>query len=616
MRRVLAAARTTAVLALLALTAPIQANGVQAETVTVPALKQFGEPEFKPGFTHFPHANPEAPKGGQITLAAQGSFDSLNPIILRGVTPRTLGLIADSLMVGSGWEMDAAYGSLAESVELPEDKSWAIFHLRKEARWHDGVPVTAGDVVFAWDSIQAHGNPFLKSFLDRVAAVEAVDEHQLKITLKTTGEMKPIIDFATSIAPQPEHWWTANGRDIAKTTLEPVLGSGPYRIRTVDPGRSITYERVADWWGRDLPTARGFYNFDTVKVDYYRDDDVMFEAFKAGAYDFRTEHRAQRWTTGYDFPAAKDGRVNRVEVKSDLPLGAQGFRLNTRRAKFADPRVREALGYLFDFEWIQKNILYGQYLRTTSNFPNSDFGAKGPPTPEELALLEPFRAQLPERVFTTPFEPPKTDGSGNTRNNLREAMRLFREAGWELKNGRMTSAKTGEVLSIEFLDGTGALTRVIQPYVEALRKAGIDAVLRVVDTAQFQARTDEFDFDVVVANFNFFTPPGTELRSYFGSAAADVRGSANYAGIKEPAADAMIEKALAAKDLASVQAATRALDRVLLWGFYMVPHWYNPDNWIAHRTTLGFPEKTPKYDLGFRNSGFPEAWWVKPGKEG
>ena len=612
MRRILTA---FAVPMLAVLTLPILGASVPAlaDTVTVHALKQFGEPEFKPGFTHFPHANPDAPKGGQLTLGAPGSFDSLNTIILRGVRPRTLGLISDALMVPSGWEMDAAYGALVEKVELPDDRRWAVFHLRKEARWHDGVPVTAGDVVFAWESVQAHGAPFLKSFLDRVEKVEALDDHRLKITLKTANEIKPIIDFAQSIAPQPKHWWTANGRDISKTTLEPPLGSGPYRIKAVDPGRSITYERVADYWGKDLPTAKGFNNFDVVKVDYYRDDDVMFEAFKAGAYDFRTENRAQRWTTGYDFPAAKDGRVARVSVKSELPLGAQGFRLNTRRAKFADPRVREALGYLFDFEWIQKNILYGQYVRTTSNFPNSDFGAKGLPTPAELELLEPFRGKIPDAVFTRAYEPPKTDGNGNNRANLREATRLFKEAGWELKNGRLTNAKTGEAMSIEFLDGSGGLARVIQPYVESLRKVGIDASYRIVDTAQYESRTDDFDFDVVVANFNFFTPPGTELRSYFGSAAADVKGSANYAGIKEPAADAMIERALAAKDLASVQAATRALDRVLLWGFYMVPHYYNPESWIAYKTTLAFPEKTPKYDLDFRNTGYPVAWWEKRG---
>ncbi len=616
MRRTLAAALSLLILTGAILTGTAPAAPALAEGARLHALKQFGEPAFKPGFTHFPHANPDAPKGGTLTLAALGSFDSLNAIILRGVRPRTLGLISDALMVGSGWEMDAAYGALAEGVELADDRSWAVFHLRPEARWHDGTPLTAGDVVFAWEAIQAHGAPFLKSFLDRVERVEALDDRRLRIALTTVNEIKPIIDFATSVAPQPRHWWTAQGRDIARTTLEPPLGSGPYRIAAVDPGRSITYERVADHWGRDLPTARGFHNFDSVKVDYYRDDDVMFEAFKAGAYDFRTENRAQRWTTGYDFPAARDGRVERRAVRSETPLGAQGFRPNTRRAKFADPRVREALGLLFDFEWIQKNILYGQYERTASNFPNSDFGAKGPPTAAELALLEPFRGRLPEAVFTRAFEPPRTDGTGNTRANLREAMRLFKEAGWELRNGRLTHAATGEAMAIEILLNSGGLNRVIQPYVEALRKAGIDAGLRVVDAAQYEARTEEFDFDMVVANFNFFTPPGTELRSYFGSAAADVKGSANYAGIREPAADALIDRALAATDLESVQAATRALDRVLLWGFYMIPHYYNPEIWIAHKTRFGFPETTPKYDLDFRNSGYPGTWWVDPAQTG
>ncbi|HYG91889.1 MAG TPA: extracellular solute-binding protein [Azospirillum sp.] len=598
-----------ALLALFTLTVP-----ALAEVTRTHALRQFGEPMFGPDFAHFPHVNPDAPKGGQITLAAQGTFDSLNGLILRGVQPRTLGLISDTLMTGSGWELDAAYGLLAESVEVPDDRSWAVFHLRAGARWHDGRPVAAEDVVFAWDSIQAHGAPFLKSFLDRVARVEALDGRRVRIALKTTGEIKPIIDFGTAIAPQPRHWWTANGRDISKTTLEPPLGSGPYRIKTVDPGRSITYERVADYWGKDLAVNRGSHNFDLVKVDFYRDDDVMFEAFKAGAYDFRPENRAQRWTTGYDFPAAQDGRVERRAIRSELPLGAQGYRFNIRRAKFADPRVREAFGYLFDFEWIRKNILYGQYSRTASNFPNSDYGAKGLPTPGELKLLEPHRAKLPERLFTQPFELPTTDGSGNNRANVRKAYELFRQAGWETRDGKLVNVMTGEPMAIEFLDGTGSLTRVNQPYVETLRRAGIDAQIRIVDTAQYQARTDDFDFDVVVANFNFFSPPGTELRNYFGSAAADLKGSANYAGIKNPVADTLTEAVIGAKDLEALQSATRALDRVLLWDFTMVPHWYNPDSWVAYWTKFGWPETPPKYDMAFRNTGYPATWWVDPAK--
>ncbi len=606
MRRVLAVAATLLSLALPAL----------AETTIVPALKQFGEPQFKPDFTHFPHVNPDAPKGGSVTLAAPGSFDSLNSLILRGVPPRTLGLIADTLMVPSGWELDAAYGALAESVELPDDRSWAIFTLRANARWHDGVPVTAQDVRFTWDQLQAHGAPFLKSFLDRVKTVEALDERRVKITVDGSGDLKPILDFALTMAPRPQHWWTANGRDIAKTTLEPPLGSGPYRIKSVDPGRNIVYERVADYWGRDLPVNRGLYNFDSVKIDYYRDDDVSFEAFKAGAYDFRAEHRALRWASGYDFPAMQDGRVARLAIPSALPLGAQGFRLNTRRPAFADPKLREALGLLFDFEWIRKNILAGQYRRTLSNFPNSDFGARGLPGPAELALLEPHRAQLPDRLFTQPFAPPTTDGSGNTRAQQRDALRLFKEAGWETRNGTLTNVKTGEPFRIEFLDGTGALTRVIQPYIETLRKIGIDATLRIVDSAQYQARLDEFDFDVVIVNLNFFTPPGTELRTYFGSAAAATKGSANYAGVRDPVADALIERVLAAKDLDGVQAATRALDRVLLWGFFMIPHWHNPDNWVAHKTWLARPATPAKYDQDFRSTNFPANWWVDPAKAG
>ncbi|SMH52692.1 extracellular solute-binding protein [Azospirillum agricola] len=610
MRRVLAVAATLVTLAVPAL------SPAWAASVSGPALKQFGEPQFKPGFTHFPHANPDAPKGGGVTLAEPGSFDSLNGLILRGVKPRTLGLISDTLMVGSGWELDAAYGALAESVEVADDQSWAVFTLRPEARWHDGVPVTAQDFAFTWDMLQAHGSPFLKSFLDQIAKVEATDDRHVRITLAGSGEIKPIIDFAVSLTPQPRHWWTANGRDISKTTLEPPLGNGPYRIKAVDAGRSIAYERVADWWGKDLPVHRGFFNFDGVKIDFFRDDDVMFEAFKAGGYDFRGEYRAQRWTTGYDFPAVKDGRIAKMEVPSELPLGAQGFRLNTRRAKFADPKVREALAQLYDFEWIRKNILYGQYHRTTSNFPNSDFGAKGLPTPAELALLEPHRGRIPERVFTSPYEPPKTDGSGNNRAQVREATRLFKEAGWETRNGKLTNVRTGEVLTVEFLDGTGSLSRVIQPYVEALRRIGVDASLRIVDTAQYQARIDEFDFDVVITNMNFFTPPGSELRGYFGSAAARTQGSANYAGIQDPVADELIEKALAARDLETVQAATRALDRVLLWGFYMVPQWYNPENWVAYKTRLAFPATPPKYDQDYRNTNFPASWWVDPAKDG
>lgn len=585
------------------------AAGAPASAATTrSALALWGEPELAEGFTHFPYVNPDAPKGGRIVIGSPGTFDSLNPIILRGIAPRTLGLISDSLMTASGDELDAAYPLLAESVELADDLSWAVFTLRKDARWHDGKPVTAGDFTYAWEMIQAHGAPFLKSFLDKTKSVEALDDLRLKATFSTTGERKPVIDFATVMAPQPRHWWTAEGRDIAKTTLEPVLGSGPYRVAAVDSGRSIAFERVPDYWGRDLPVNRGQYNFDRVQIDYYRDDDVLFEAFKAGAFDFHVENRAQRWATAYDFPAIKDGRVGRRAEKSESPLGAQGFRFNTRRPHLANPKVREALAHLFDFAWIHRNILYGQYARVKSNFPNSDYGASGPPDPLALAVLEPYRGRVDPRVLADAFEPP--DG-GDMRVELRKALALFREAGWELTAGKLVNKATGEPFRLEFLDDNPTMLRVVQPYVASLQKAGIDAGVRIVDDSQMQVRTDEFDFDVTIVNFNFFPPPGAEMWSYFGSAAAATKGSANYSGIRDPVVDELIGKVLAARDEATVKASTRALDRVLLWGWYMVPQWYNPETWIAYWNKFGWPDRWPRYDLGFRNSWFPGWWWSK-----
>lgn len=584
----------------------------QPATTLHHGLALWGEPDLPPDFTHLPYVNPDAPKGGSIVIGSPGTFDNLNPIILRGINPRTLGLTGTSLMTTSGDELDAAYGLLAETVEIPEDLSWAVFALRADARWHDGTPITADDVVFAWTAIQEHGAPFLKSFLQKTTVVEAVDPHRVRARFSTTGEMKPILDLATTLSPLPRHWWTAEGRDVSKTTLEPPVGSGPYRIAAVDPGRSITYERVAGWWGEALPINRGLDNFNSVRVDYYRDDDVLFEAFKAGAYDFRVEYRAQRWAIGYDFPAAEDGRVGRRAETSELPLGAQGFRLNTRRPQFADPRVREALNYLFDFDWLHKNILYGEYKRTTSNFPNSDYGASGPPTAAELAVLDPFRDRLDPRVLSDAFVPP---GTGmDSRTSLRHALRLFRAAGWELKNARLVNAATGEPFRIEFIDESPSMTRVVEPYVANLKRAGIDATLRIVDTAQMQVRADEFDFDSTIVNFNFFPPPGPEMWSYFGSEAARTRGSANYSGIADPVVDALIAKVLEARDEATVKAATRALDRVMLWGFYMVPQWYNDETWLAWWDKFGWPQRGPRYDLAFRNNWFPSWWWYDGAK--
>ena len=505
-------------------------------------------------------------------------------------------------MVGSADELLSVYGLIAESAEYPEDKSWIIFTLRPEARYHDGVPITAQDFEFGFNTILEHGRPFLKSFYKDVEGVEVLSDHRLKFTFKTRDNMKPLM-LVAGLSPLPRHYWAE--RDISKTTLEPPLGSGSYRIKSVDPGRSITYERVADYWAADLPVNRGLGNFDEIRYDYYRDRTVEFEAFKAGEIDFFQENSSKRWTTGYDIPAVKQGRMIKRTQPDETPQGIQAYFINQRRAQFMDARVREAIGYLYDFEAVQRTLLFGQRKRSKSYFPNSDYGASGAPTKEELEILEPFRDQLPEQALTAAFEPPKTDGSGRIRNNLRKALGLFKQAGWVLKDRKLVKAESGEQMTIEFLLSSPILEGITQTFVRNLEKAGIKAGIRIVDTAQYGNRLDDFDYDITTVRLNFFPPPGPELRSYYGSQAADERGSANMGGIKNPVADALIEQIIAARDLQTLKATTRALDRVLLWGHYVIPQYFDNEFWIAYWNKFGIPEQRPRYAVGF-----PGAWWI------
>ena len=587
---------------------PAVAQEAEQKVTRTWAMAEFGEPLYGPDMRHWPYANPDAPKGGSVVLGAFGSFDSLNTYILRGQWPAGIGLIADSLMTGSGDELSSAYGLIAESAEYPEDKSWIIFNLRPEARWHDGQPITADDFKFAFDTIKQYGRPFLQSFYEDVSGIEVLDPHKLKFTFKTRNSMKPLLTVAQS-SPLPRHWWNANGRDITKTTLEPLLGNGAYRIKAVDPGRSITYERVADYWAADLPVNRGLNNFDQIRYDYYLDDTVLFEAFMAGRIDYRQENRAQRWNQSYDVPAVKDGSLIKRVVPDETPRGTQGYIFNLRRPQFQDVRVREAINLLYDFESVQRTLLFGEYKRVKSWFPNSEFGASGPPTPAELAILEKYKDKVRPEVLTKAYEPPVTDASGNIRNNLREALRLFREAGWELKNNRLVNA-AGDQMRMEILLVSPTLVRVTEPFVQNARRAGIDASIRVVDTSQYQVRVDDFDYDLLAVGLNFFPPPGAEQRSYFGSAAADVRGSANIPGIKDPVVDGLIEELIGAKDLPTLAATNRALDRVLLWGWYQIPQWYNDKSWLAYWNKFGYPEKKARYSIGF-----PGTWWTAAGKQ-
>ena len=576
--------------------------GAQEDVTKTWAIAEFGEPLYEDGFEHWPYANPNASKGGKIVLGAFGSFDSLNTIILKGEWPRTLGLVSDTLMAPSADELSTGYGLIAETVEYPADKSWIVFNLRPEARYHDGVQIVARDFEFAFKTIMEHGRPFLKSFYQDVEGVEVLSDRRLKFTFKSRGSMKPLLKVA-GLSPLPRHYWAT--RDIARTFLEPPLESGAYRIKDLEPGRSITYERVEDYWAKDLPVNRGLNNFDEIRYDYYRELEVMFEAFKAGAIDFWTENSSKRWATGYQIPQVKRGDIVLHTPPDETPGGIQGYFFNLRRDKFKDPRVREAIAALYDFESIRKSLLYNQYARTKSYFPNSDFGASGPPTPEEIAILRPFADRLPPEVLTKAFEPLKTDGTGNIRASLRKALRLFKQAGWKLKSGKLIDPQTGKQLEVEILLVSSGLERLTAPLVENLKRAGIQARIRIVDTAQYQVRVDDFDFDMLSVRLNFFPPPGPELRSYYGSAAASERGSANMAGIQDPVVDRLIEQIVAAEDLETLKATNRALDRVLLWQHYVVPMFHNDTFRLAYWNKFGYPEIMARY-----SHGFPTSWWI------
>ncbi|MFK8076278.1 MAG: extracellular solute-binding protein [Granulosicoccus sp.] len=565
------------------------------------SIAEFGEPLYDESMTHWPYVNPDAPVGGSIVLGAFGSFDSLNTYILKGSFPRSLGAVGDSLMIGSADELSSGYGLLAESVEYPNDKSWIIFNMRPEARFDNGTPITAADIEFSFKTIREHGRPFLKSFYDEVASAEVLDTHRIKFTFSTTDTMKPLMKVA-GLSPLSVEYW--KDKDISKTFLTPQPASGAYAISNIDAGRSITYKRVENYWGKDLAVNKGLNTIDTIRFDYYRDLEVMHEAFKAGDIDFRAENSSKRWATGYEMEEVDNGEVLLITPPDNTPQAIQAFFLNLRRPPFDDINVRKGISLLYDFETIKRTILYNQYDRINSYFPNSEYGASGVPSAEEIAVLEPYRDQLPPEVFTEEFKFPVSDGSGRNRKQLREAIKLFNAAGWNLEGGKLM--KDGKQMGLELLLVRPDGQRVAAPFLQNLKKAGIDNTVRVVDSAQYQVRVDDFDFDMISARLNFFPPPGPELRSYYGSAAATERGTANMAGIVNPVVDELIEKIIAAESLEQLQVINRALDRVLLWNYYVVPQFYNGTHRFAHWNRFGKPDVLPKY-IG---SGFPTGWWV------
>lgn len=568
-------------------------------------LSMHGDLKYPAGFRHFEYVNPRAPRGGQVRLAAIGTFDTLNPFVLRGVAATGIGETFETLMVGSLDEPFSQYGLVAASVEVPEDRSWVAYTLRKEARFHDGSPITAEDVVWTFDTLKTRGHPFYRSYYKQVVRAEVVGPGKVRFTFGK-GENRELPLIVGQMPVLSRAWWA--GRDFEKTTLEPVLGSGPYRVEAVDAGRSITYRRVRDYWAAGLPVNVGRDNFDEIRYDYYRDTTVALEAFKAGRYDFRLENVARNWATAYTGPAVSQGLIRKEAIRNEVPTGMQAYVLNHRRPLFQDRRVRQALGHAFDFEWINRTLFYGAYTRTASYFSNSELASRGLPEGRELEALRPLRGQVPEEVFTREFRPPATDGSGDVREHLREALRLLGEAGWNVKGGRLVNAQ-GAPFEFEILGNQPDFERIHLAFAKNLERLGITARVRTVDTAQYQNRLDTFDFDVSVTVWGQSVSPGNEQLDFWHSSTADTPGSRNLAGIKDPAVDRLVEAVIAAPDRESLVARTRALDRVLLWGHHVIPHWHVQSWRVAYWDRFARPAVAPRYGLGF------DTWWVDPQKD-
>ncbi|MBO0764068.1 MAG: ABC transporter substrate-binding protein [Hyphomicrobiaceae bacterium] len=571
------------------------------------ALSLIGTPPYRPDFTHFDWVNPDAPKGGRVRQMAFGTFDSLNPYSIKGNAVAAVPLIYDRLMTSSPDEASTSYGLVAEWVTYPDDFTSATFQLRASARFHDGRPITPEDVIFSLDALKK-ASPNYAYYYKNVVNAEKVGDHQVKFTFDVSGNRElPLI--VGQLVVLPKHFWAAKGtdgepRDFAKSTLEVPLGSGPYRIKEVDAGRTITFERVKDWWAKDLPVAKGQWNFDEIKFVYFRDPVPGFQAFKVGEIDYWREASAKNWATGYDFDAIKKGAVVKEKIPVVEVAPMQAFAFNLRRPQFQDARVRHAFNLAFNFEWANKNLFYDEYQRVNSYFDNSPLKATGLPEGRELEILDEIRGAVPSEVFTTEWRNPVNAGPDEDgRKHLAQAAKLLAEAGYTVKDGVLTNA-AGVQLKVEFLNDQPDFERIILPYMGQLQKLGIKATMRSVDTPQYQGRVDKFDFDVIVRTFRQSESPGNEQRNFWGSAAADKPGSANVIGIKNPTVDTLIDKVILAKDRSELVAATRALDRVLLWNHYVVPQWHSPFQRLAMWNYYARPSKLPS-----RDPSFLRVWW-------
>ncbi len=576
-----------------------------------------GTLKYGPDFKHFDYVDPQAPKGGTVRLWFQGTFDSLNPFILKGVPAAGHNPFAPSggfllpfenLMVASADEPDSYYGLVARSVELPPSREWVAFRLRPEARFHDGSRITAEDVVFSFETLKTNkfANPNYRVLYEDIVEARALAPDHVRFTFKAGAVTR---DLASHVAVMPilsKAYYVQH--DFAKASLEVPLSSGPYEVELVDPGRSITYRRVKDHWAKDLPAYRGRYNFDRLQWIYFRERTIGLQALFAGKLDFREEFTSRDWATRYDVPAVKDGRIIRELVADETPSGSQAFFLNTRREKFKDRRVRKALGLVFDFEWTNETIFHDAYLRTRSIFENSELAARAAPTPAELELLKPARGKLPDAAFEKPFLPPVNGGVRALRPNLRAARRLLEEAGWRIVD-KLLVDREGNHFRIEFLSFLQGFERIVLPYTENLRRLGIEATFRLVEPSQYQRRLITFDYDVVTSRFVSSLTPGVGLRNFWSSTSARAEGSRNLAGVADPVIDSLVENVIAARNRDELRVATRALDRMVMWNHYLVPQWYLASHRIAYWDVFGRPESKPKYALGFL-----DTWWIDPAK--
>lgn len=560
-----------------------------------------GEPKYGADFTHFDYVNPDAPKGGSIRLAMQGTFDSFHPFIAKGNSGPSSDI--ETLLTSSADEPFTAYGLIAESLEVPEDRSWAIFNLRPEARWHDGEPITVDDVIWSFNILTTKGHPSYRFFYKSVASVEKLGPRRVKFTFNERNNRElPLIVGDLPILPK--HYWEQ--REFERTTLDPPLGSGPYRVADFEPGRRVVLERVKDYWGKDLPVNKGKYNFDRVRFDYFRDVTVIREALKAGDIDFRTENQAKSWALAYlpdNVPAIRNSWLKKEAIDHQRPTGMQGFVFNTRRAVFEDPRVREALAQAFDFEWTNKNLFFGQYTRSESYFSNSDLASTDLPSGDELEILERFRGRIPDAVFTKPYRAPSTDGSGWPRENLRKAFALLADAGWVVRDKKLVNEKTGEQMRFEILLVSKEFERIVLPFVRNLQRLGVDARVRLVDSSQYINRLRSFDFDLIVSVTPQGESPGNEQRNYWTSAAADLPAARNLAGIKDVIVDELVDLVITAPTRESLVARTRALDRVLLHGHYVIPNWHLRSDRTLYWDKFSRPAVTP------RRGTSTDYWW-------